>query len=273
MCHHCPRHGIHLGPGSPVQPLDEPGHEFRNLRMLGRLVRIHADLALPVFAGRIAAIVDVSCQNLVKLADQRFCKLRADVLLEHVLNAHEQVVGGAGFHLFLSSRTGQDRQTFRRGYDLIHLFVCEVNSLNAGCAAHGAHDIQSVQPFLCRRSKRNAGNRAGRDVNRLGHPDDVRGVLNCQVEIDVPLKHGTLLEMGAWTIAHTDIVADIVHNSLHDDARVHAVSGKTSMDTTVDSVHAVVHQTDDLSPLVPRVGRSGVRRLGGGVGCCLGGRR
>ena len=98
-------HGIHLRAGSSIQPLDEPGHEFRDLRMFWWLVRIHADLALPVFAGYVAVIVDVSCQNLVKLADERFRQLRADVILERVLNAHEQVVGGAGFHLFLSSRT------------------------------------------------------------------------------------------------------------------------------------------------------------------------
>ena len=101
-----PRHGIHLRAGSPVQPLDEPGHEFRDLRMLGWLVRIHVDLALSVFTGRVAAIVDVSCQNLVKLADERFRQFRADVILEHVLNAHEQVVGGARLHLFSSPRTG-----------------------------------------------------------------------------------------------------------------------------------------------------------------------
>ena len=51
--------------------------------------------------------------------------------------------------------------------------------------------------------------------------------------------------MGAWTNAHTDTVQDSVHNSLHYGARVHAVSGATSVDTPVDSVRAFVHQAED----------------------------
>ena len=69
-------------------------------------------------------------------------------------------------------------------------------------------------------------------VNRLGHPDDVRGVSHFQIEIDAPLKHGTLLDVD--TRADTlspDTGVDSVRNSLHSDVRIHAISGTTSMDT------------------------------------------